>query len=191
MTALKKSYGEGYVPPRARLRGGFAHVLLKRGIREPAGDRSRIGGGIVMGMSDPHRTRRGAPGAVIAGVVMTYLGSLAMLVSGLMFLIGTGSGTFLGSPTDKVGILNVEMPIGAAPTAGLVMTVAGVALVVLATLVLRRHTGARVALTCLGGLTVSALVYVVVATTNPVPPLVPMTWIVLSVILLWLGRLAR
>lgn len=77
-----------------------------------------------------------------------------------------------------------------APAVGLVMTAVGVALVVLATLVLRRRNGARVALTCLGVLTMCTLAYIG-TTTNLVAPLVSMTWIALSTLPLWLGRLAR
>lgn len=125
-------------------------------------------------------------GPVIAGAVLTYLGSGAMLLAGLMFLLGTRDGSFLGRPVDEVGLAGASVPIGSVRVVGLVLTVVGVALVALATLVLRRKNGARVVLTCLGGLSVGALLYAM-TTGDVVSPLPPMVWIAVAVLLLWLG----
>lgn len=129
----------------------------------------------------PARSARFGP--VIAGAVLTYLGSGAMLLAGLMFLLGTRDGSFLGQPVDEVGLAGASVPIGSVRVVGLVLTVVGVALVAL---VLRRKNGARVVLTCLGGLSVGALLYAM-TTGDVVSPLPPMVWIAVAVLLLWLG----
>lgn len=128
-------------------------------------------------------------GAVVAGVVMTYLGSAVTLLVGLMFLLGSGDHRFLGRPTDRIGLFDVQLPIGAARPVGLIGTVVGVLLVVLATLILRRSRSARIALSCLGGLSAAALGYAAV-TAGSVLAAAGLGWIALAVLLVWLGRVS-
>jgi hypothetical protein len=127
-------------------------------------------------------------GAVVAGAVMTYLGSAAALLVGLMFVLGSGDGTFLGRPTDRIGLFDVRLPIGAAQPVELVVTGVGVLLVVLATLVVRRSGSARIALSCPGGLSAAPLGYATV-TAGSVLAVAALGWIALAVLLVRLGRL--
>lgn len=142
-------------------------------------------------MSRPDRAARGSRfGAVVAGAVMTYLGSAAMLLVGLMFTLGSGDGTFMGRPTDRIGLFDVQLPIGAARAVGLGVTVAGILLVVLATLVIRRSRSARVLLSCLGVLAAALLGYATVSAGSALA-VVGLGWIALATLLVWLGRLRK
>jgi hypothetical protein len=129
---------------------------------------------------------RSSPRTVLAAAILTYIGAGVLLLAGPMFLLGARDGTFFGRPTDTVGIAGAIIPIGAAPAAGAVLTLVGVALVWLAVLAQRRHPAGAVGLTVIGGLALVGLIYAGVA-GDLVSALAPMAWILLALALLWIG----
>lgn len=137
----------------------------------------------------PARPSRPGP-AVIVAVLMTWLGAAAMLLAGLMFVFGTRDGEFLGTPTKELGLAGATLPIEWGRGVGAVLSVTGVVLVVLAFLALRGSTVARIGLTVLGGITVVIQLHSAF-TGDLVSAWPPLSWIVVAVILLWVGRPTR
>ena len=129
----------------------------------------------------PRRSR-----TVLAAAVLTYIGAGLLLLAGPMFLLGAGNGTFFGQPTDTVGISGAIIPIDAAPGAGAVLTVVGVALVWLAVLAQRGHRAGTVGLTVVGAVALAGLLCAAVL-GDPVSTIPSIVWIVVAVSLLWIG----
>jgi hypothetical protein len=122
--------------------------------------------------------------AVLVGVVMTCVGGACMIVAGLLFLFGSGPGSFLGEPTERVGLAGAWIPTAAAGPVGAVLALVGVALVWLAVAVRRGGDGARIGLTFIGG--VFACVQLTsVAVGDPGSAIPPLVWMATAVALLW------
>ena len=124
---------------------------------------------------------------VLVAAVLTYIGAGILIVAGPMFFFGAGDGTFLGQPAGDIVLAGSSIPIGAASAAGAVLTVVGVLLVVLAVLAQRGNPAGRTGLTVIGAVAIIGLVYTVL-TGDWVSALAPLAWIVLALVLLWVGR---
>jgi hypothetical protein len=102
----------------------------------------------------------------------------------LLFLFGSGPDSFLGEPTQRVGLAGASIPTTMAGPVGAVLALVGVALVWLAVAVRRGGDGARIGLTFLGG--VFACVQLTsVAVGDPGSAIPPLVWISTATALLW------
>ena len=130
----------------------------------------------------PHRSR-----AVLAGAVLTYLGTGLLLVFGVSLLLAVRDGTYLGQASPEVSLAGIPIPIHAAPAVGALLIVLALTLVALTVLTQRGHRAGRPGLTVIGVIAIGWLLYAAV-TNDPVSPFPSAVWIALALILFWVGR---
>jgi hypothetical protein len=118
------------------------------------------------------------PGTVLAGVIMTFLGSASLIILGVFLAVASMVPDFVRGFADGFG-----SPVQASSLAvvGLVFVVIGAGLVTLAAFVLRGRNGARIALTVVGGLVVITMGALATAVTE----ILFVVWIATALGLVW------
>lgn len=128
----------------------------------------------------------GRPGALTAAAVLTHIGAAVVLAAGLLMLLALLSTAILrdAAASGEFG----EMSLGETRILfgclGAGFLIYGVALIVLAVHAARGRNGVRIALTVLGG---AFAVLFSLSVLSSLWVLVPVLYVVLAVLLLWVG----
>jgi hypothetical protein len=126
------------------------------------------------------------PGALVAGLVMTYIGAGLMALFGLGLLIGSTNDQFTRAFASGMGASRGGSTVVLAVVA-LVLLAFSAILILSAVLAHKGRSGGRTALTVIGGIGVVLDLFALVTQGN-LGVLPSMAWIVVAVGLLWSGQ---